>query len=87
MYLVKGDQVEIIDGTKLEAGWCKIRYVGKEAARSKRGCNPATSADPGSRNSATYPAACGAGDDGATCGSVAVSSSILIPPTEMATQL
>jgi hypothetical protein len=29
MYLVKGDQVEIIDDTKLAAGWCKIRYIGK----------------------------------------------------------
>jgi hypothetical protein len=29
MYLVKGDQVEIIDDTKFDAGWCKIRYVGK----------------------------------------------------------
>ena len=29
MYLVKGDQVEIIDDTKLDAGWCKVRYVGR----------------------------------------------------------
>jgi hypothetical protein len=29
MYLVKGDQVEIIDDSKLATGWCRIRYVGK----------------------------------------------------------
>ena len=29
MYLVKGDRVDIIDDSKLDAGWCRIRYVGK----------------------------------------------------------
>lgn len=29
MYLVKGDQVEIIDDSKFNTGWCKVRYVPK----------------------------------------------------------
>ena len=29
MYLVKGDQVEIIDDSKLNTGWCRVRYVPK----------------------------------------------------------
>ena len=29
MYLVKGDQVEIIDDTKFNTGWCRVRYAPK----------------------------------------------------------
>lgn len=29
MYLVKGDQVEIVDASKLADGWCLVRYVTK----------------------------------------------------------
>ena len=29
MYLVKGDEVEIVDDSKLNTGWCRVRYVPK----------------------------------------------------------
>lgn len=29
IYLVKGDQIEIIDDSKFNTGWCKVRYVPK----------------------------------------------------------
>jgi len=36
MYLIKGDQVEVIDDSKLSQGWCMIRYVTKTGKAIER---------------------------------------------------
>jgi len=36
MYLIKGDQVEVIDDSKLGEGWCMIRYVTKTGKAIER---------------------------------------------------
>jgi len=28
-YLIKGDQVQLIDTSQLENGWCKVKYTAK----------------------------------------------------------
>jgi hypothetical protein len=36
MYLIKGDQVEVMDDSKLAEGWCMIRYVTKTGKAIER---------------------------------------------------